>query len=62
MNSFSPIFFGPAITYSNIALFCPSTSGVTLYKIHLSYNAGDPAESQILSNFQQVLNTVQFTQ
>jgi hypothetical protein len=53
--------FGP-ISYSNIAVYCPSSSGVTLYKIYLSYRQGDPAEPVILGAFQNVLNTVQFTQ
>jgi uncharacterized protein YjdB len=53
--------FGP-ISYSNIAVYCPSSSGVTLYKIYLSYRQGDPAEPVILGAFQNVLNNVQFTQ
>jgi len=54
--------FAPSITYTNVALYCPSSSGVTLYKIYLSYNAGDAQESTIQSLFQQLLNGVQFTQ
>lgn len=52
--------YGPSLTYKNIAVYCPH--GKLLYKLYLSYRAGDDLESQFLTSFQQVLNTIQFTQ
>jgi hypothetical protein len=51
--------FGPNNNYSNITVYCPHNA--TLYKIFLSYTAGDPGAQQFLDAFQQVLTSVQFT-
>lgn len=61
-EEFYTSWFAPSIYYSNVAVYCPSASGAALYKLYLSYRAGDPAGSQILAAFKQVLGSVQFTQ
>lgn len=52
--------FTSTLTYKNVAVYVPH--GVLLYKFFISYHAGDPLEANFLSSFQQILNTVQFTQ
>lgn len=58
------VFYRSPITstleYSNIAVYLPH--GSLLYKFFLSYNAGDPFEPQFNSRFQEILNSVQFSQ
>jgi len=49
-----------ATVEKNVAVYCPS--GQSLYKFFLSYNTGDPNESQYLSSFDQVLGNVTFPQ
>lgn len=48
------------LTYKNVAVFVPRSA--LLYKLYLSYHAGDTSESQFLASFEQILNTIQFTE
>jgi hypothetical protein len=52
--------FEPLFTYSNVIVYVPK--GTTVYKFSLLYREGDPNEEEFLSNFQQILDTVQFMQ
>jgi hypothetical protein len=52
------VTFYASLSYSNEVIYCPS--GKSLYRFELSYNAGDPNESQSLSSFQQVVSNAQF--
>jgi hypothetical protein len=45
--------FTPSLTYKNEVVYCPA--GGSLYKVFLSYRAGDPQESAYLLNLQQLL-------
>ena len=50
--------FGRSVIYRNVVVYVEH-SGL-LYRFHLSYNDGDPNESQHLAAFQSTLNSVQF--
>jgi len=52
--------YTPGLSYKNVAIYFPH--GTLLYKLYLSYRAGDPAEPQFLAEFQQVVNSLQLTQ
>ena len=57
-KSYSEVFT-PTLTYGNVSVYCPH--GELLYKLYLSYRAGDPLESQFLASFQNILDTIHFT-
>jgi hypothetical protein len=46
------------LTLNEIAVYVPH--GKLLYKIYLSYRAGDPSQSVFLTSFQQILASFQF--
>jgi hypothetical protein len=50
--------FTPSLTYKNVALYVPHRA--LLYKIYLSYRAGDAGEKSFLDAFTEVLNSVKF--
>lgn len=56
-ESYSEVFT-PTLTYGNISVYCPH--GEILYKLYLSYQAGDPLENQFLASFQNILDTIRF--
>ena len=47
------------LALKRIAVYIPKNR--LLFKIYLTYNAGDPRESQFLASFRQLLGSVQFT-
>ena len=49
---------GTPLSFNNEVIYCPSDK--SLYKFHLSYNAGDSHANQYLSSFQQVLGNAKF--
>ncbi len=62
-NSATEVFYtddyAPSVTTKNVAVYAPISG--RLYKLFLSYRADDPAESQYLSDFEQVLGSIQFS-
>lgn len=51
--------FTPSLVYKNVAVYVPR--GAFLYKFYLTYQAGNPLESQLLTTFQEMLTTVQLS-
>ena len=51
--------FSPILVYKNISVYVAHQS--LLYKFYLSYHDGDPLEDSFITDFQQVLDSVQFT-
>lgn len=56
---FSTDTFTFTLPFKRIAVYAPHND--LLFKLYLTYRAGDPFESQFLASFQQVLSSVQFT-
>jgi hypothetical protein len=54
--------YAPGYPSSNVSVYCPDSANGLLYKIYLSYRASDPKGSQYLSTFNQVLDSIKFTQ
>jgi hypothetical protein len=50
----------PTIVTGNVAVYIPRAA--RLYKLFLSYNAGDPLEAQFLGDFERILNGIYFVE